>query len=128
MTLLEVLHKPRPRRCKPPLRDEHGQVCWLMEEVVAATFAVPVAELRLPSRRSADVAFARQTAMYLAHVVFRLSHDKVGRLFRRDRTTARHACRLIEERRDNAAFDRVLQSLESICANLSRTLPRQVRQ
>jgi hypothetical protein len=79
MTLLEVLHKPRPRRCKPPLRDAHGQVCWLMEEVVAATFAVPVTELRLPSRRSADVAFARQTAMYLAHVVFGLTHNKVGK-------------------------------------------------
>jgi chromosomal replication initiation ATPase DnaA len=105
MTLLEVLHKPRPRRCKPPLRDAHGQVCWLMEEVVAATFAVPVTELRLPSRRSADVAFARQTAMYLAHVVFGLTHNKVGKLFRRDRTTARHACMLVEQRRDNAAFD-----------------------
>jgi Bacterial dnaA protein helix-turn-helix len=129
MTQLEVLHKPRPRRCKPPQRDAHGQVCWLTEEVVAATFAVPVAELRLPSRRSADVAFARQTAMYLAHVVFGLTHEKVGQLFRRDRTTARHACVLVEERRDNPAFDRVLQSLEGICIELSRGLktPPQVR-
>ncbi|HEY2757312.1 MAG TPA: helix-turn-helix domain-containing protein [Pseudolabrys sp.] len=120
MNLLEALPKPRPRRCKPPLRDAHGQACWLMEEVVAATFAVPVAELRLPSRRSADVAFARQTVMYLAHAVFKLNHHQVGNLFRRDRTTARHACRLVEQRRDNAAFDRVLQSLESICAGLPR--------
>jgi hypothetical protein len=118
MNLLESLPEPRPRRCKPPLRDIHGQACWLMEEAVAATFAVPVAELRLPSRRSADVAFARQTAMYLAHAVFGLNHHQVGKLFRRDRTTARHACRLVEQRRDNVALDRVLQSLECICASL----------
>jgi hypothetical protein len=123
MILLEALPKPRPRRCKPPQRDAHGQACWLMEELVAATFAVPVAELRLPSRRSADAAFARQTAMYLAHAVFGLNHHQVGSLFRRNRTTARHACRLVEQRRDNAAFDRVLQSLESMCADLSPGLP-----
>jgi hypothetical protein len=129
MILLEALSKPRPRRFKPPQRDAHGQACWLMEEVVAATFAVPVAELRLPSRRSADAAFARQTAMYLAHAVFGLNHHQVGRLFRRDRTTARHACRLVEQRRDNAAFDRVLQSLENMCAGLSpgHKAPAQIR-
>src|SRR5262245_38129912 len=105
MILLEALPKPRPPRRQRPPRDAHGQICWLMEESVAATFAVPVAELRLPSRRRADVALARQTAMYLAHVSFGLSHDKVGKLFRRDRTTARHACRSVEAQRDNAAFD-----------------------
>jgi chromosomal replication initiation ATPase DnaA len=78
MSLLEALPKPQPRRCKPPLRNAHGQTCWLMEEVVAATFAMPVAELSLPSRRSTDVAFARQTAMYLAHAVFGLNHHQVG--------------------------------------------------
>jgi DnaA-like protein len=120
MILLQALPKPRPCRCKPPLREAYGQICWLMEEVVAAKFAVPVAELRRPSRRSADVAFARQTAMYLAYAVFGLNHNQVGRLFRRDRTTARHACRLIERRRDDAAFDRVLQSLERACAEIGR--------
>jgi hypothetical protein len=99
-----------------------------MEEVVAATFAVPVTELRLPSRRSADVAFARQTAMYLAHVVFGLTHNSRQAVPPRPhhgaacmhggRTTARQA-----------AFDRTLQSLEDICVELSRGLktPPQVR-
>jgi hypothetical protein len=36
---------------------------------------------------------------------------------------------LVEQRRDNAAFDRTLQSLEDICVELSRGLktPPQVR-
>lgn len=36
--------------------------------LVAASFAVPPAELLSPTRRSAAAAFARQVAMYLAHV------------------------------------------------------------
>ena len=39
-----------------------------MEAAVAAAFAVPVDELPAPPRRTGGVAFARQSAMYLAHV------------------------------------------------------------
>ena len=90
-----------------------------MEAATAAAFAVPVDELRAPSRAPA-VAFARQCAMYLAHVVFSLRYSEIGRLFRRDRTTAAYACTLIEERRDDAAIDRVLHTLESLCGDLAR--------
>ena len=69
-----------------------------LETVVAATFAVPVIDLRAGSRGSAAVAFARQSAMYLAHIAFGLSYAEVGRMFGRDRTTAAYACRLVEER------------------------------
>jgi hypothetical protein len=32
----------------------------------------------------------------------------------------RYACTLIEERRDDAAIDRVLHTLESLCGDLAR--------
>jgi hypothetical protein len=129
MTLLEAPHKPRRYRRKPPLHDDTACICWLLEAAVAATFAVPVDELRAPFRRRADVAFARQTAMYLAHVVLGLSYSTVGRLFRRDRTTAAHACQLVEQRRDHPATDRLLHMLEGICCDLARGIltPPQVR-
>lgn len=129
MTLIETLHKPRRRRRKPPIDDDKARVCWLVEAAVAATFAVPVDEVRAPSRCRADVAFARQTAMYLAHVVLGLSYSAIGRLFQRDRTTAAHACRLVEERRDDPAIDRLLYMLEGICADLARGMhaPAEVR-
>ena len=57
-------------------------------------------------------AFGRQIAMYLAHVGFGLSMAEVGRAFGRDRTTVVHACHLIEDRRDEARFDQVLDHLE----------------
>ena len=50
--------------------------------------------------------------MYLAHVAYGFTLTEVGRLFSRDRTTAAHACRLIEDKRDDPAFDVSLDSLE----------------
>lgn len=63
----------------------------------------------VPARAAA---FARQIAMYLAHVVFGLSMAEVGRAFGRDRTTVVHACHLIEDRRDEVRFDQLLDHLE----------------
>jgi chromosomal replication initiation ATPase DnaA len=93
-----------------------------MEETVAAAFAVPVDELRAPSRRPAGIAFARQSAMYLAHVALGLPCNTVGRVFHRDRTTAAHACQLVEQRRDDPAIDRLLDMLEGVCAELARSI------
>jgi chromosomal replication initiation ATPase DnaA len=120
MTLVETLNKPRRARRKPPLHDDTARICWLMEAATAAAFAVPVDELRAPSRRAPAVAFARQSAMYLAHVALGLRYSEIGRLFRRDRTTAAYACQRVEDRRDDPAIDRVLYTLEGVCGELAR--------
>ena len=132
MTLLEGQinrseRRPRRRRQRPALHDDIANLCWLMEAAIAAAFAVPVDELRAPSRRTAAVAFARQSAMYLAHVVLCLDYSRIGRLFHRDRTTAAHACQLVEERRDDPAIDRLLDMLEDICEELSRVVQRRLQ-
>ncbi|MBN8934808.1 MAG: DNA replication initiation protein [Rhizobiales bacterium] len=88
----------------------------------AWAFAVPVGELTATSRRPPSVAFARQSAMYLAHITLGLSYSEIGRAFGRDRTTAAHACRLVEERRDDPAIDAMLASLESACSTLRAEL------
>jgi hypothetical protein len=98
------------------------RLCDLTAIATAAAFALPVGELIAETRRSHYVAFARQSAMYLAHVTFGLNYAEVGRAFGRDRTTAAYACRLIEERRDDPAVDAVLGSLESACGALRRRL------
>jgi chromosomal replication initiation ATPase DnaA len=84
----------------------------VINAAVAAAFVVPVAELRAPTRRRASIALARQSAMYLAHVAFGLTFTEVGRAFGRDRTTAAHACRRIEDRRREARLDAALAELE----------------
>jgi chromosomal replication initiation ATPase DnaA len=57
--------------------------------------------------------------MYLAHVVLSLRYSEIGRLFRRDRTTAAYASALVEERRDDPTIDRVLVTLEGLCGDLA---------
>jgi hypothetical protein len=115
MTLLE-LHDNPWRRPQPAARP--ADLCWLLEEAAALAFGVPPDELRARSRRGAQVAFARQSAMYLAHVVLGLNYREVGELFRRDRTTAAHACRCVEDRRDDPTIDVRLDMLEGVCAEI----------
>ena len=78
-----------------------------------AKHAVNALPLKHPCRGGSEIAFARQVAMYLAHVGCGLTYTQAAALYARDRTTAAHACRLVEERRDNPAFDRILGLLEA---------------
>lgn len=102
------------------------RLCDAAMFATAAAFALPFGELNASTRRSPYAAFARQSAMYLAHVAFGLSYTEVGRGFRRDRTTAAYACRLVEDWRDDPAVDGVLASLECACAALRRRLTAKV--
>jgi chromosomal replication initiation ATPase DnaA len=56
--------------------------------------------------------------MYLAHVVFRLSLTRVGRAFGRDRTTATHACRVIEDAREDPDVDLLIAACEETLRHL----------
>lgn len=94
----------------------------LIEAAASAATGVPAAQLRDRLRGSHPVAHARQTAMYLAHVVFGLSFTRVGICFGRDRTTVRHACALIENRRDDPGQDLALSALEAGLLALTRSL------
>lgn len=82
---------------------------------VARDFQLDQGALLVPTRGAPQVAFARQVAIYLAHVCFGLSFAAIGRMFHRDRTTVSHACRVIEDRRDDRELDRRLAALERIC-------------
>lgn len=53
--------------------------------------------------------------MYLAHVGFSLSAESVARQFRRDRSTVAHACRVVEDNRDDRWFDCRVAALEMVC-------------
>lgn len=79
----------------------------------AVGFALGLSESLLqPGRGAADAAFARQMAMYLCHVGFGMSLSRVALAFGRDRSTVGHACHLVEDRRDDPAFDQLLFALE----------------
>ena len=88
-----------------------------VEPAVAALFGVPLRELHSTTRGSPRTAFARQVAMYLAHVVLGLSLTEVWIIFARDRTTVAHACAMVEDERDDPELDARLDHLErAICS------------
>jgi hypothetical protein len=78
--------------------------------VTSFVFGVPREDLLGPVRGSTHQALARQVAMYLV-AVHGFSHNTVAELFFRDRTTVAHACRVIEDARDDCAFDRLLEEM-----------------
>ena len=84
-----------------------------IDGLIAQVFEVPLRELSAPTRRSARTAFSRQVAMYLAHKVCELSLTRIGEHYGRDRTTVAHACRKVEDRRDDPNLDVSLDYLES---------------
>lgn len=90
-----------------------------LELLIMHEFSITLAQLRASTRGFAEVAKARQTAVYLAHVVLGCSLSALARHFKRDRTTIAHACRVIEDARDNAVFDRYLDELETKLTNLA---------
>lgn len=102
-------------------RESTGDPVAVLVAAVVRRFGVKRRDLLAATRRDARTALARQTAIYLAHTVLGLTLTAAGRRFRRDRTTAAHACRLIESRRDAAAFDAMLAALE---ARLAPTEPQ----
>ncbi len=81
-----------------------------------AGYAVGVApdDILRELRGSAETAFARQVAMYLCHVAFELSLARIATAFERDRSTVAHACHVIEDRRDDPAFEHWIDALELV--------------
>lgn len=84
----------------------------LARAISAYAWGLSEQDLQAPTRGSSTAALARQVAMYLAHTSFEMSIARVGVAFDRDRSTVAHACRLIEDRRDDAAFDAMLTQFE----------------
>jgi hypothetical protein len=99
--------------------------------VVASAFGLGAEAMRTGNRGRAEVAFARQVAMYLAHTRLCIPYTATGKLFGRDRTTARHACRQVEDRREDPRVDSIVDCLEraiDLSPNLARYLePRHGR-
>ena len=54
----------------------------------------------------------RQIAMYLSHVVLSVPYQTIATAFGRDRTTVMHACSVVEDRRDDAGYDRFVEQCE----------------
>ncbi|WP_311029210.1 helix-turn-helix domain-containing protein [Mesorhizobium koreense] len=94
--------------------DRAVEWCDCLIDIASALFNVSGKELRRPGRSTLDITRVRQIAMYVGHVVLRLTMADVGRGFGRDRTTVLYACHLVEDMRDDADFDRIVATMERV--------------
>jgi chromosomal replication initiation ATPase DnaA len=83
-------------------------------KLVSKEKRVPVRLILNASRCRLPAARARQLAMYLAHVVHGQSLTSIAEVFQRDRTTVSYACGVIEDLRDDPAFDAEVTRLEEL--------------
>ena len=90
----------------------------LIQETISKYFNITVEELK-GVKRSNDVTFPRQIAMYLCRNVAQLPLTKIGDGFgKRDHTTVIHACTKIEkEIQNNVSTKRIVESVKNILLN-----------
>lgn len=89
------------------------QRALLVQIAVAEVTGVRLTALCDGSRGDARSAFARQMAMYLCRLVYDMSLGDIALAFGRDRSTAAHAIRRIEEAREQPEIDRTTTWLEA---------------
>lgn len=85
-----------------------------IQEVVSKYFDVTLEDLK-GSRRSSDVVFPRQVAMYLCKSVAQVSFPKIGQAFgKRDHSTVMHACEKIErEIKENSNTKLIVETVKN---------------
>ncbi len=67
-----------------------------------------------PGRRATN--HVRQVAMYVCHVAYSMPMGEVAQAFGRDRSTVGHACRMVEDRRDDRAYDTFVAIVERMAS------------
>lgn len=95
----------------------------LVMAAVALEFGVPDIEVWSQTKGTSRSSFARQIAMYLTHIVYEINLSRVARTFNRDRSTASHACKVVEESRDDDLIDEKLISLEAFLERAPHPAP-----
>jgi len=101
----------RPKNKTPLVMDKAR--ARLVVSAVAMEFVVPTFVLSSRLKGTSEVSYARQVAMYLMRCVYGLTKQRIAEVFERHYTTVSHACRLIEEQRDDPVFDAKLLKLEN---------------
>lgn len=86
-----------------------------VQETVAKYFNINAKDLK-GSKRSNDIAFPRQIAMYLCRNVAQMSLPQIGKDFgKRDHTTVMHACNKIEKDiKENSNTKLIVESVKNI--------------
>lgn len=110
---------------RPPHRSQAiplKTVCRIVRQVVGEMVLLFGDRVLVRRDRRRLACHVRQIAMYVCHVALRISQSDVGDAFGRDRTTVRHACHVVEDRRDDPLFDDFVSAAERIVVAVFGTM------
>jgi len=94
-----------------PVTDRDHTRAGLALHLVAASIGAPVRVIRDDPRNPASTR-ARRLAMYLAHIGYGWTVERVAHAFGMNRATAAKACAWAEDAREDPAVDALMETLE----------------
>ncbi len=98
-----------------PLTPERRLLCMIVRQLTEELLRSTGLESdQDPGRRATS--HVRQVAMYVCHVAYSMPMGEVAEAFGRDRSTVGHACRMVEDRRDDRAYDTFVAIVERMAS------------
>lgn len=104
----------------PPATLPVRMVCRISAQITAEMVMLAGSRVQMHRDRRRALCHVRQIAMYVCHVVLQIPLTDIGRAFGRDRTTVGHACNIVEDRRDDPAFDEFVSAVERTVSSVFR--------
>lgn len=92
--------------------------CRIVWRLVAEVIMLSGDRVRLRRDRRGLTRQIRHVSIYVCHVALCITMREIGQAFGLDRTTVRHACHVVEDRRDDAAFDAFLCAIERMVGSI----------
>lgn len=99
-------------------RDEVSRICRLVRQLAGEMVQLTGDRVAARRDRRRTECHIRQVAMYVCHVQLGIPMSDIGPCFGRDRTTVGHACQVVEDRRDEPAFDEFVATLERLSGSI----------
>ncbi|NTE55501.1 DNA replication protein [Agrobacterium tumefaciens] len=99
-------------------REEISRICRLVRQLTAEMLLLTGERPAVRRDRRRSECHIRQIAMYVCHVQLGIPMSDIGPCFGRDRTTVGHACQVVEDRRDEPAFDEFVAALERLAGSI----------
>ncbi len=101
-------------RPNPPASLPLRTTCRIVRQMIAEMTELTGDRIQLRRDRRRTACHVRQIAMYVCHVALEIPMNEIGDAFGRDRSTVGHACGVVEDRRDDPAFDDFVSAIERI--------------
>ncbi|WP_114712061.1 helix-turn-helix domain-containing protein [Rhizobium grahamii] len=105
----------------PPATVPVRIVCRICAQITTEMVMLASHRIQMRRDRRRTLCHIRQIAMYVCHVALQIPLCEIAKAFGRDRTTVGHACHVVEDRRDDPAFDEFVAVVERTVVSVFRS-------